>query len=283
MTDGVPFPCYFEPVEREGNNSRSGNTKASIWVRGQAPLQKDALLTQPLELSSAAAEELGRIARFALVALHELRTPMTSALASLGMLVDGLDPADRGTQARLIRNVFKSVRILKGRTDDLQDIVDFRSGAARLQLGSVDMGQLVKDTVSGFVERALSDGVRIDTGIVEGLPRVICDASRVSQVVAHFLQNALDYASDGGRIDVRLLSGQNLVRIDVQDYGQGIRPEKRMEMLQPEPGFEQSAEVAGMGIGMELSKIITEQHRGRIIVDSKEGKGSLFSVELPLL
>jgi len=283
VTDGVPFPCYFEPVEREGNNSRSGNTKASIWVRGQAPLQKDALLTQPLELSSAAAEELGRIARFALVALHELRTPMTSALASLGMLVDGLDPADRGTQARLIRNVFKSVRILKGRTDDLQDIVDFRSGAARLQLGSVDMGQLVKDTVSGFVERALSDGVRIDTGIVEGLPRVICDASRVSQVVAHFLQNALDYASDGGRIDVRLLSGQNLVRIDVQDYGQGIRPEKRMEMLQPEPGFEQSAEVAGMGIGMELSKIITEQHRGRIIVDSKEGKGSLFSVELPLL
>ena len=98
------------------------------------------------------------------------------------------------------------------------------------------------------------------------------------------MENALKYAAEGRFVDVRARCREKMLTVEVQDYGPGIDPERRMKIFQP--GYESagdSGEVGGMGIGLELCKILVERHGGKIILVTESGKGCLFTVELPLL
>ncbi len=255
----------------------------SVWVRQSATVPLDTLSTTPIELSQDTIREVLRIARFALIVCHELRTPLTSLITSLGTLQEMLQPKEESMEGKLIRNALRSALTLKARTDGMQDIVNFRAGIAKLEKGTVDVAHLVRGAAGSVSTQASAAGVEVRVNVPEGLPPFTGDAYRLEQVVRNLIQNALDYASSGRAVDVRARCGDGAMIIEVQDYGPGISPEMRMKIF--EPGYQEaskSGEVAGMGIGLEMSKVLVEMHGGRIVVVSEEGKGSLFRVELPL-
>jgi two-component system sensor histidine kinase BaeS len=126
-------------------------------------------------------------------------------------------------------------------------------------------------------------GVELHLSVPEALPPLYADPNRLEQVVNNLLYNALRYGADGKRIDARALGRGGMIRIEVQDYGQGIDPAARMKIFEPKVRpVRVSGAYTDMGIGLALCRELVEQHGGVISLNSEEGKGSLFAIELPI-
>ncbi len=236
-----------------------------------------------------ASEAVMRMMQFDLVVCHELRSPLTSIVTSLGMLQEILEVRPESNEARLISNAIRSAAILKSRTEDLQDLVSYRAGILSLKPGSVEVEQLLRGIASRLEPVAKNAGVKIHVETEEGLPTIIADPNRLDQIVSNIINNALKYAADGRRIDLRAFTRNGSMVIEVQDYGPGIDPAARSRLFQPSPrkmestgDFTATGDFTGMGIGLALCRELAEQHGGNIIVATGEGKGSVFTVKLPL-
>ncbi len=230
-----------------------------------------------------ASDTVMRMVQFALVICHELRTPLTAIVTSLGMLQEILEAGPDSNEGRLIANAMKSAAILKTRTDDLQDLASYRAGILSLKPGMVDVGALLTGVVGRMEPMAHHAEVEIHVDVAADLPKIRADPNRLEQIVSNLINNALKYAADGRRLDLRALTRQDWMVIEVRDYGQGIDPNARWKIFQSGPHKgDASRDVSSMGIGLALCRELAEQHGGRIVVATEEGKGSLFTVELPL-
>ncbi|HUI70658.1 MAG TPA: ATP-binding protein [Spirochaetia bacterium] len=228
-------------------------------------------------------EAIVRMAQFALVVCHELRTPLTSIVTSLGMLQEILGAAADSNEARLIDNAVRSAAILKSRTDDLQDLVSSRAGILSLKMRMVEIGPLLSSIAVRMEPVARRAGMDIRLDVADGLPKVRADPNRLDQIVTNLVSNALKYAAEGKRLDVRARARESTMLIDVQDYGPGIDWESRSRIFQfGAPKSQEPREVTGMGIGLALCRELTEQHGGTIDVVTAAGKGTLFTIQLPL-
>jgi signal transduction histidine kinase len=116
------------------------------------------------------------------------------------------------------------------------------------------------------------------------LPEVVFDREAMEQVMHNLLDNACKYSGDSREIDVLLLSKGNKIIISVRDNGVGIKKEDHDKIFSRfyRAGEELTQTVKGSGIGLTIVKQIVEAHRGEITVESSPGKGSTFTVRLPL-
>lgn len=230
-----------------------------------------------------AADAVMRMAQFALVVCHELRSPLTSIVTSLGMLQEVLGAGADTNEGRLINNAVKSAHILKTRTDDLQDLASYRAGILRLEPEIVDVEALLRGIAGRMEPMARQSGVEIQVDVAPQLPRVRADPSRLEQIISNLVTNGLKCAADGRRISIRALTRDASMLIEVQDYGQGMDVEARSKIFRtgPQRGDETGMGLS-MGIGLALCRELAEHHGGRIAVATEEGKGSVFTLELPL-
>jgi two-component system CheB/CheR fusion protein len=139
--------------------------------------------------------------------------------------------------------------------------------------------------VQGLVEalQAATDGPRMELAVAEAPLLVAGDAARLSQVVLNLLTNALKYAADGERIDVRLRREAGEALLEVQDYGPGIPAEALPHLFDR---FYQAARRSGedgLGVGLFITRELVRAHGGAIEVRTGEGEGTTFIVRLPLL
>jgi len=230
-----------------------------------------------------ASEAVVRMVQFSLVICHELRTPLTSIVTSLGMLQEILGAGLDTNEGKLISNAVKSAAILKDRTDDLQDLASYRAGILRLKPVLVDVESLLRGIAGRMEPLARRAGVEVRLEVDRELPRVSADPNRLEQIISNLISNGLKYAADGRRLDVRALRRNGSLVIEVQDYGQGIDREARSKIFRAGPRrVDEPGDVSSMGIGLALCRELAEQHGGKIVFETEEGKGSLFVVELPL-
>jgi len=228
-------------------------------------------------------EAVIRMMQFALVVCHELRSPLTSIVTSLGMLQEILAVKPDSNEGKLISNAMRSASILKSRTEDLQDLASYRAGILSLKPVAVDVAALLQGLVSRLEPLGRKAGVAITAQIAEGLPAISADPDRLEQIVGNIVNNALKYAADGHRVDLRAFTRDGTMVIEMQDYGPGIDPSARARLFQNAPRkVDDSSEVTGMGIGLALCRELAEQHGGNITVVTGEGKGSTFTLVLPL-
>ncbi len=222
------------------------------------------------------------VLRFAAVVCHELRTPLTSLMTSVGILSEVVRAGPGSTEEALMANISRSLVILKERTDDLLDLVGFQSGTLALRPTRIDPGALLAEVVARTAK--VKPDVEVTLSVEGTLPPVTADPIRLEQVVSNLVQNALLYGADGRRIDVRGRTEAGRLVIEVQDYGSGIGLWERARIWQPDyrRPSRHHGQVPGLGIGLALCRELVTQHHGRITLDSEEGKGSLFRVELPL-
>lgn len=260
------------------------NTKASLSYRASADFLCEAL--SPFEITHKgfrdATETMARVIRFAAVVCHELRTPLTSILNSAGMLQEVLNADPVSSEFKLLANVMTATNLLKARTDDLVDLVGFQSGTLSLKPRPMDVLLLLKGIQQQMEPVVRQAGMEVSVEVREKLPLVNADPERLDQALSNLVENAVKYASEGKRVDLRAYVADDTVVIEVQDYGQGISLWDRMKLFQPnfiDP--RNRNEVPGLGIGLALCRQIVELHRGTITMDSEKGKGSLFRISLP--
>ncbi|HEY4395377.1 MAG TPA: ATP-binding protein [Polyangia bacterium] len=215
---------------------------------------------------------------------HELRNP----LAPIGIALEILRHAPPGGQdavwAResIGRQLGQMTRLL----DDLLDISRITLGKIQLQLGAVDLGQVIANAVEAARPCLDSLGHALTVRLPEHPVVIRGDAARLTQVVANLLNNAAKYTERGGRVDVAvaLAASESRVEVRVRDSGIGLDPdalERVFELYSQIPAGRERSQ-GGLGIGLALVRRLVELHDGSVSAHSKgTNRGSEFIVDLP--
>jgi signal transduction histidine kinase len=220
---------------------------------------------------------------FIAFAAHELRGPITVIKGYLDVLEDELGPTLDDDHNMLIGRLKVSANRLSTYINNILNTSRYDRRHLKLRLAEeklVDVYDVIKEDMS---LRASSQNRFLSVSILPNLPTIAADKNSLSEVFANLIDNAIKYSSEGGTISVEAVAKENNVEISVSDNGIGM-PESVVENLfQKFFRSHRSREtVAGTGIGLYISKAIVESHGGKIKVDSIEGKGSKFTVILPV-
>ncbi len=131
-----------------------------------------------------------------------------------------------------------------------------------------------------YADLAEEKGITVEVACPEALT-VMADRSRLRQVVANLLDNALKYPSRGGRVDLGARAEDGGVRIELRDTGVGIPPDELPRVWDRLYRGDRSRTERGLGLGLSLVKAIVTAHKGQVAVESTPGRGSSFSLRLP--
>jgi len=258
----------------------------SAW-QAKAALEFFVETLSPFEITHRGFQEanlrLHHVLQVAATLGHELRTPLSSIMVSAGMLEEALHLDPQRAEGRLMSNILAAANAIKARIDELVDIAGFHSGTLSIHPEPINPVAHLRALHQRLEPEVLRVQMRLNLELSGSLPNVVADPGRVEQVVSNLVHNAMKFASEGGRIDVRALASGGFLVIEVQDYGPGIPPPDQSRLFHPYFRVERDrGRVSGLGIGLALCRELVEAHSGRIWVESEEGKGSTFRFSLPL-
>jgi signal transduction histidine kinase len=211
---------------------------------------------------------------------HELRTPLTSISGYVELLLEDADDEAR----RHLTIVERNAQRLLGLVNDLLFAARLQSGRLQLEFEPVDVRALVLESVEAARPRAESTAVELRVRADE-VPPVAGERVRLAQLLDNLVSNAIKFTPAGGRVDVALGAHGRAIVVQVSDTGIGISTEERTHLFERFFRSQTALErqIQGTGLGLYISKAIVDAHGGRIAVDSSEGKGTTFLVELPVL
>ena len=213
---------------------------------------------------------------------HELRTPLNAVLGFGQLLeMDGLNEE----QQESVGQILKGGRHLLDLINEVLDIARIETGRIALSIEPVGVAEAVLGAVDLIRPLAAERGIKLGVEVPDSLGHVAADRQRLKQVLLNLLSNAVKYNRPGGSVAVRCAPiGPGEIRVEVTDDGPGIAPEYMGRLFMP---FErlgaESSGVEGTGLGLALSKRLVEVMGGRLEVETERGRGSTFSVSLPVV
>jgi signal transduction histidine kinase len=222
---------------------------------------------------------------FIAVASHELKTPLTPLLLNLQRIERVVSPhADIPALAPVLASSERQIIRLSRLVDDLLDMTRARVGKLTLDRAPLDLSSLVRETTETFRDQLGREKCELELGI-DGPVEGRFDGPRMQQVVANLVTNAMKFGR-GKPITVSLKradrSGRATAVLEVRDRGMGIAAEQQALIFDRFGRAASTSHISGLGLGLYIVRQIVEAHDGHIAVDSKEGAGSTFVVELPL-
>ena len=277
--DGRVVELDVVPVERDGQ--RTGTVVQARDVTARVAVSRGlAARTEALAEATALNNE------FVATVAHELRGPLSSVVAFAHLLGDAdagpLTEDQRSYLSVIDRNANRLLRVI----EDLLLLTRLESRTLTLRPGPVQVADLLDAVLVERRPAAEGSGVALVADLVDG-PTLVCDETRVHQLVGNLVGNALTFTPAGGRVTVQARPAGDSWRIDVVDDGIGIpaaelprlfRPFFRASNAASAPG---RPAVPGTGLGLVISRAIVELHGGTIHVASTEGAGTTVTVTLP--
>jgi signal transduction histidine kinase len=210
---------------------------------------------------------------------HDLRSPITRMRCNAEMpLLGDSGPEDyQEYAARTIEDCDRLLEII----NTMLDISEFEAGAAPLALQGLDLVGLAREAVEIFEPAAESSGISLKLE-AEGPVPVQVDSRRLQRAVGNLLDNALKYTPSGGEVRVAVRERGGTAELCVRDTGPGIPPADAERVFERFFRGDRSRPGAGSGLGLSLARAIARAHRGDVFVRSEEGRGSAFTISLPL-
>jgi len=211
-------------------------------------------------------------------AAHELRHPIAVLQARLEAIQDGVSPLDM----EQVLGLQDLTLVLARLVGDLRDLSLADVGQLTLTLEPLSLLELVRDLAETMEPVAQSKDIALVVEAPRETPLVLADRGRLRQVFLNLLANALHYTPQGGRVEIRVYSEGNEVRVQVSDTGPGIAPDELSHVFDRfyRTDRSRSRETGGSGLGLAIARSIVEMHGGNIRAVSKRGEGSAFTVSL---
>lgn len=219
--------------------------------------------------------------KFLSMASHDLSNSLMTLQVSFEMLMGSLNPSE--DQKKRMQYISNGISQLSRLIEDLVDWASIESGKFRLEKEPQDAGKVVEDCVGGHQVRASQRGIQLKVDVSKGLPKVLADKRRLTQVLGNLLENALRHTAKGGAITIGVEKDDGGVRIAVRDTGEGIEPGEIQKIFESfyQPSSSHAAR-GRLGLGLSISKEIVHSHGGRIWVESPgKGKGASFLFTVP--
>ncbi len=234
-------------------------------------------------------------ADFVANASHELRTPLASLIGFIETL-RGAARDDAAARDRFLAIMADQAQRMARLVDDLLSLSRIEMNEHLAPTERVEIGQVLRAVADTLEQRAAARDMRIVLALPESLPKVLGDADELAQVFQNLLDTAIKYSRRGTAIEVaahpspRFLPGARpgdrpaALAITVRDHGEGIAREHLPRLTERfyRVDAARSRELGGTGLGLAIVKHIVSHHRGALDIDSEQGKGTVFTVHLPL-
>jgi len=241
--------------------------------------------TRELRTSNAQLQKLDEAKdEFISMASHQLRTPLTSIKGYVSMLMDGDVGKVTDEQKHLLQEAFISSERMVRLIGDFLNVSRLQTGKFIIDKHPIDLAKIVEQEVEGLEPNASARGLSFTYKKPKNVPLMQLDENKIQQVIMNFADNAIYYSKENSKIKVSLSVVDNFVEFTVKDTGIGV-PLAEQEQLFSKFFRATNARKQrpdGTGVGLFLAKKVIDAHDGKIIFESKEGKGSTFGFRLPL-
>lgn len=294
-SDGTIFP-----IEVSLSGFKDGINKFIVGVirdiserkKAEAAQQKYAeqieLANQKLKDANNKLRELDKLkSEFLSVASHELRTPLTIIKEYVSLIRDGVVGAINAEQRECLDSTLKNCIRLGNLINDILDLQRIESGLQKLNRKKENINKIVDDCIMDFQTQCKAKNLSLVFKADNDVPSVLCDYSKITQVLVNLLGNACKFTPEGGNITVATKmceNGTKSVIVSVKDNGPGISEDDQVTLFDKFTQFnrENGAGSKGTGLGLAIAKNIVNLHNGQINVNSQVGQGSDFCFSLPV-
>jgi signal transduction histidine kinase/ligand-binding sensor domain-containing protein/DNA-binding response OmpR family regulator len=221
---------------------------------------------------------------------HEFRTPLTLILGPIEGLLKKKSKVIE-VKSDELGIIHRNAKRLQQLINQLLDIAKLETGKVTLQVSKGNLTEQIRAIVLSFLSLAESRNIIYKYDLPDNPDLVYFDRDKLEKIVTNFISNAFKFTDTGGEVSVALkyiiASGQGIaefVQISVRDSGKGIPPDQIEKIFDRfyQVASSDTREHEGTGIGLSLTKELTDIYRGEIKVESEPGKGSLFTVVLPV-
>jgi two-component system, sensor histidine kinase and response regulator len=242
--------------------------------------------TQDLHDALIAAQSANRAkSDFLATMSHELRTPLTCVIGMSATLLRWSFGPLTDKQRSYLKTIHDSGEHLLELINDILDLSKVEAGKAVLHISEFSLSQVARQSLKLLKEKARTGAVelKLDLEVAAEHEYFAADLRRIKQILYNLLANAVKFTPPGGQVTLRVEAEENAAIFQIQDTGIGI-PESQLSLLfqkfqQLDSSYQRRYE--GSGLGLALTKQLVELHGGWIEVDSREGQGSLFTVQIP--
>lgn len=213
---------------------------------------------------------------------HDLRTPLNGVLGCAQILLR--EKTMTSKQRELLKTMQGCAEHLRNLINDLLDLSKLEADRLELAPSPFDLRAFIQALIKTFTLEAENKKIILEFEEAGTLPGWIsCDRKRLQQILGNLVHNAIKF-TDHGRVKVRVRAGEGTMIFDVIDTGCGILPHKLGELFQPfHVVDERSIKLEGTGLGLSICKKLAKKMGGDIVVHSTVGKGSTFTVTIPLV
>lgn len=271
-----PIAALTKTIQKMGK----GDLSARVKVRGSGELR------QLAESYNTMADQLERLDRsrnqFVSNASHELKTPLATMKILLESVIYQPDMPEE-LRAEFMQDLNHEIDRLTSIITDLLTLTQMDSRRMELHTSMVNLSELAEETLRLLAPAAEQRSQTLTGRIAPGCI-LVADRSKLSQIIYNLTENGLKYTPDGGKVTVSLNTEGRTAVLAVKDNGVGIPEEDQAHIFERFYRVDKarSRETGGTGLGLSIVRQLVTLHRGAITVDSAPGKGSTFTVRLPM-
>ncbi|MFC1621688.1 ATP-binding protein [Candidatus Omnitrophota bacterium] len=241
---------------------------------------------------SRADEEIEKLSKtksdFISVISHELRTPLTSIKESVSLVLDGLAGPLNESQKRFLNVTKSNIDRLAKIIIEILDFSKLETGRIMMHKRKMDVDQVIKESCLLVKDNIEKRNLKLNFNLADGDKITWFDPGRIGQVLNNLISNAIKFNMENGSIDIsssrEKLSGKEVIKISIEDTGEGILKEDIAGLFNSFNPLDSSItrRHPGVGLGLTICRNIIELHGGNIWVESEKGIGSKFSFTLPV-
>src|SRR6516165_664739 len=213
---------------------------------------------------------------------HELRTPLNSILGFSDVLLSGDNLTDK--QKRWVSNIQTRGQKLLNLINDILDLAKIESGKMQVRLDNFNLHDVCEGLLNMFRPLAEKKNIDLRSQIEPDIPMLRQDITKLQQILQNLLSNAIKFTPEGGRVQLKAEADTKYVTISVMDTGVGVAREEQDLVFQKfrQSGNPLTREHAGTGLGLSIVRELCKLLSGEVTLQSELGRGSTFTVRLPL-